>query len=259
MARLKRMGIELVVPVLLLVGYQLWSSHHRSPYFPTIPKIAKAFQKMWIGEGFRRDIVPSLGNLAKGYLIGLLLGVLIGVALGRHQALRRALSPLIAFTLTLPPVALLPLFIVFFGISAALQVGIIIFAVFFTMVVNTADAMAATDPTLHDVASSFGIRGVRRLAQVILPATTPQVLAAARSSLSIALLIMVVSELVGASRGIGVATLTAQQSFQYSRMWAGMVLLAMLGYGLNFLFTLLEDPILERLGFPSGSTRRKRR
>lgn len=58
---------------------------------------------------------------------------------------------------------------------------------------------------------------------------------------------MIVSELVGVARGIGVATLTAQQSFEYPQMWAGMVLLAVLGYGLNRLFTLVERPLLKRV------------
>jgi ABC-type nitrate/sulfonate/bicarbonate transport system permease component len=156
--------------------------------------------------------------------------------------------PVIAFSLTLPPVALLPLFIVAFGIGPELQIGIIVFAVFFTIAVNTVVGLRSVDPTLHDMASSFRISGVRRLTNVLLPAAAPQILAAARSALSVALLVMVVSELVGASRGIGAATFVAQQSFQYPQMWAGMVLLAFLGYGLNRLFTVVERPLLRRLG-----------
>ena len=203
---------------------------------------------MWIGDGITEHIVPSLWNLARGYVAGVAGGVLAGIIVGRVPTLWRTFSPAISFVLTLPPVALLPLFIVAFGIGSALQVGIIVFAVFFTLLVNTAVALRDVDPTLHDMAAAFRIRGLRRLGTVLLPAAAPQILAASRSSLSVALLVMVVSELVGASRGIGAATLVAQQSFQYPEMWAGMVLLAFLGYTLNRLFTMCERPLLRRLG-----------
>lgn len=248
MTRLRRIGFELVLPVLLVLVYQWWASGADDPYFPPVQEIADAFREMWIGDGITDHIVPSLWNLARGYVGGVAAGVVGGVVIGLVPALWRAFAPAISFVLTLPPVALLPLFIVAFGIGSALQVGIIIFAVVFTVLVNTAVALRDVDPTLHDMAASFRIGGVRRLCTVLLPAAAPQILAASRSSLSVALLVMVVSELVGASRGIGAATLVAQQSFQYPEMWAGMVLLAILGYTLNRLFTICERPLLRRLG-----------
>lgn len=248
MTRLRRLAFELVLPAALIAVYQWWASGADDPYFPPVQEIASAFSEMWIGEGITEHIVPSLWNLARGYVGGVVLGVIGGVVIGLVPALWKAFAPAISFVLTLPPVALLPLFIVAFGIGSALQVGIIIFAVVFTVLVNTAVALRDVDPTLHDVASSFQIRGARRLCTVLLPAAAPQILAAARSSLSVALLVMVVSELVGASRGIGAATLVAQQSFEYPEMWAGMVLLAILGYTLNRLFTICERPLLRRLG-----------
>jgi ABC-type nitrate/sulfonate/bicarbonate transport system permease component len=248
MTRVRRIGFELVLPVVLIAVYQWWASGADDPYFPPIGEIAAAFREMWIGDGFTQHVLPSLWNLARGYVAGVAAGIVGGVVIGRVPALWQAFAPAISFVLTLPPVALLPLFIVAFGIGSALQVGIIIFAVVFTVLVNTAVALRDVDPTLHDMAASFRIGGVRRLCAVLLPAAAPQILAAARSSLSVALLVMVVSELVGASRGIGAATLVAQQSFEYPEMWAGMVLLAILGYSLNRLFTVCERPLLRRLG-----------
>jgi sulfonate transport system permease protein len=253
MARLRSIGFELVLPVVLIALYQWWASSTDNPYFPTIQEIASSFREMWIGDGITEHIVPSLWNLARGYVAGVVGGMACGILIGRVPALWRMFAPAISFVLTLPPVALLPLFIVAFGIGSALQVGIIVFAVFFTILVNTAVALRDVDPTLHDMAASFRISGVRRLCTVLLPAAAPQILAASRSSLSVALLVMVVSELVGASRGIGAATLVAQQSFQYADMWAGMVLLAILGYSLNRLFTTCERPLLRRLGVATES------
>jgi ABC-type nitrate/sulfonate/bicarbonate transport system permease component len=245
--RVGLVALELAVPVALVAAYQWWAARGKNPYFPTVGRIASAFRKMWFGDGFRDDVLPSLSNLAKGYLGGLVLGIAAGVVLWRVPLLRRALSPVISFVLTLPPVALVPLFIVAFSIGTALQVGIILYAAFFAVAVTTADALRSVDHQLVDMAASFRVRGWRRLVHVMLPAAAPAILGVARSTLGVSLLVMIVSELVGASQGIGVATLTAQQSFQYPEMWAGMVLLAVLGYLLNRLFSLVERPILRRV------------
>lgn len=178
--RMSRIALELVLPVLLLGSYQLWASQAKNLYFPTLGTIACGFKRMWWGDGFRDNIVPSLSNLAKGYLGGVILGLLAGVLLWRVPILRRALSPVISFVLTLPPVALIPLFIVAFSLGQALQVGIILYAVFFNIAVTTADAMRSVDPSLSDTAASFQIKGWRRLVQVMLPAATPTILGAAR-------------------------------------------------------------------------------
>ena len=254
--RVRRIAFELILPIALILIYQWWSSRAADPYFPTVPRIATAFKKMWIGDGITQHVVPSLWNLTRGYVLGVVGGLIAGIAVGLVPWLYQAFSPVIAFVLTLPPVALLPLFIVAFGIGSALQVGIIVFAVFFSIMVNTAVGLRSVDPVLRDMASSFRLPGWRRLTNVLLPAAAPQILAAARSSLSVALLVMVVSELVGASRGIGAATLVAQQSFQYPEMWAGMVLLAILGYVLNHLFGVIERPLLRRLGVSSDTGHR---
>jgi ABC-type nitrate/sulfonate/bicarbonate transport system permease component len=252
--RTGRAAWSLILPVALVVGYQVWSSGAHNPYFPTIPTMLGAFRETWLGEGFTRDVVPSLANLVRGYLLGLVLGVLAGVALGRLGALRRAASPVVSFFLTLPAVALLPLFVLVLGIGTSLQVGVIAFAVFFYVLVTTADAVRTIEPVLLDVAASFHVRGWRRLLLVLLPSAVPQILSAARVTLSIAILVMVVSEMVGASRGIGAATLLAQQSFDYDQMWAGMLLLAVLGVGLNAAFSAGERRLLAHAGYTSTTT-----
>lgn len=249
LTRVGRTAWSLILPVAIVVAYQWWSANAHNPYFPTIPEMLVAFRDTWIGDGFVDDVLPSLANLARGYALGLALGILAGVALGRLPIVRRAANPVVAFFLTLPAVALLPVFVLVFGIGTQLQVGIIAFAVFFYVLVTTADAIRTMEPVLLDVAASFHIRGRRRLLFVLLPSAVPQILSAARVTLSIGILVMVVSEMVGSSRGIGAVTLLAQQDFNYRQMWAGMLLLAVLGIGLNALFSLGERWLLRHAGY----------
>lgn len=252
-SRVGRLLWSLILPVALVVGYQLWSARAGNPYFPTIPEMLVSFKETWIGPGFATNVLPSLSNLARGYALGLVLGVLAGVVLGRVPPVRQALNPLVYFILTVPAVALLPLFLIVFGIGPQLQVGVIAFAVFFYVLVTTADAIRGIEPVLLDVAAIYRLRGWRRLLFVLLPAAVPQILSAARVTVSLGVLVMVVSEMVGASRGIGAVTLVAQQSFAYDQMWAGMILLAILGIGLNALLSFAERRLLLRAGYVTST------
>lgn len=245
-----------VLPVLLLYAYNVYATGQENPFFPDLGQLREAVTWTWTPDALSRDAVPSLLNLARGYLIGFVSGVLIGVVLGRVRTLRRAADPVIGFVLTLPAVALLPVFLLLFGIGQQLQVSIIVFAVVFTVIVMTAHAVAGIEPVVLDMAQSFRIRTWRRLVFVILPSVTPQILSAARITLSLSVLVMVVSEMVGASTGIGATVLLAQQSFDYNGMWAGMVLIAVLGIVLNILFTIVERSVLRLLGLPAPHARR---
>lgn len=247
--RAGRVVWALLLPVALVAGYQLWASAAHNPMFPPVPALLAGFRQTWIGPGFTDHVVPSLVNLAAGYLFGFAIGAAIGLLLGRSPTVRRALNPIIAFLLTLPTVALLPLFLLVFGVGQQLQVGVIAFAVACYVLVTTADAVAGIEPVVLDVAAVYRITGARRLRHILLPAIVPQLLSAARVTLSLAVLVMVVSEMVGASRGIGAVTLLAQQSFAYKQMWAGMLLVAILGIGLNALLSAIERRVLRRAGY----------
>ncbi|MDK9672212.1 ABC transporter permease [Propionibacterium freudenreichii] len=249
--RWARYLVPVLVPALLVAIYQLISGS--SPYLPGIGEIAAASRQMWTGAGFSANVVPSLTNLAVGYLAGLVLGLAVGVALGRAVVLRELLAPVIAFGLNLPGVAMLPVFLIAFGIGPRMQQGVIAFAVFFVVVINTTAGVRNTEPLLVDMARVYRLPRWRRICQVILPAASVSVLAGARVGLSAALLVMVVGEMVGASNGIGAQTLLAQQNFDYAQMWAGIVLLAALGIVLNLGFLAAERRLTHRLRLPAAN------
>ncbi|MGC3995007.1 MAG: ABC transporter permease subunit [Propionicimonas sp.] len=248
-----RVLVPLVVPALALAGYQAVATSGRNPYFPPLGTIAAAANELWFGEGLTRDVLPSLANLAVGYVSGLTLGLVVGLVLGRVPVARAIIQPLVSFGLTLPTVALLPVFLIVFGVGAQMQQAVIALSVFFVAVINTADGVRSTDPVLLDLVRVYRIPRLRRTFQVIVPAASTHILAAARVGLSSALLVMVVGEMVGASHGIGAVTLLAQQEFAYARMWAGIVLLAGLGVLFNLGFMAVERRLTARLGLPLAS------
>jgi len=246
--RLRRLAASLVVPVLLILSYQQYATARHNLYFPSLARIDHAFAVTWGWHGLVKDAFPSLQNLFIGYFWGLAVALAAGVVIAQVWWLKTACEPILAFFLALPAVALLPIFLIVFGIGAPMHQFLIAQAVFFQVLVNTVDGMASIDAALIESADVFSIRGWRRLMLIRLPAAAPQILGGARAALSIAVLVTIVSELVGSVHGIGVVVLNAQDNFDFPVMWAGMVFAAIVGIGLNFLFTLLERPFIRRSG-----------
>jgi ABC-type nitrate/sulfonate/bicarbonate transport system permease component len=170
--------------------------------------------------------------------------VAIGIPLGLSPLLRRAMSPIVEFLRAIPPPALLPFAIVVLGVGNSGKVFLIAFVCLWPVLLNTIDGVMGIDPTLRETARSYGVSGRDRLLRIVLPAASPQIFAGMRTSLSLALILMVISEMVASTNGIGFFVLQSQRSFAIPEMWAGILLLGLLGYTLNLIFLLAERRVL---------------
>lgn len=236
---------ELILPFLLLLAWWLWSAASTNMFFPPLADILRAFAHTWFGHGFTADVIPSLRNLIVGYLLGSAIGIVLGLAIGRIEWLRWLASPFVEYARALPPPALLPFFILILGIGPEMQIGIITFGVLFVVLLNTIDGARGVEPTLMDVCRVYQVPRRYRIMRVILPAASPQTIAGLRTGISLAVVLMVVSEMTAATQGIGFFTLQAQQNFGFVNMWSGMVLLAIIGVLVNLLFArYVERPVL---------------
>lgn len=253
-SKVVRFIAPMLMPVVLLGGYVLFAHWQSNLFFPSIPKIWAAFKTTWNPHGLRLNAWPSISNLLIGYPAGVLGALILGVVVARLKAIRIATEPIIAFFLALPSVAIVPIFIVLFGPGPGTKQLIIAQAVFFQVLVNVIDGLGALDPTMVQSANLFKVQGLRRLFLVDLPGAGSQILAGARAGLSLGVLVMIVSELFNTRFGIGAVTLSAQAGFDFPTMWAGMVFTAIIGIGLNGLFSLAERPYLRRAGLLQNTT-----
>jgi ABC-type nitrate/sulfonate/bicarbonate transport system permease component len=242
--RLLGTGLEIAVPLALLALWGVWSSSSDTYYLPPLTDILTTFRETWLFDRFGSDVVPSLARLSLGFALACALGVALGVALGLSPALRRLSDPIVQFLRAIPPPALLPFGILVMGVGAAMKVFIIAFVCLWPVLLNTVDGVAGVDPTLRETARVYGIRTRDRLAHVTLPAAAPQIFAGMRTSLSLALILMVISEMVASTNGIGYFVLQSQRAFAIPEMWSGILLLGILGYVLNAAFTLVERRVL---------------
>ena len=130
------------------------------------------------------------------------------------------------------------------GIGDDMKIFIIAFVCVWPVLLNTIDGINGIDPTLKDTARVYGISGRDRLMRITLPAASPQIFAGMRLSLSLALILMVISEMVASTNGIGFFVLQSQRSFAIPEMWSGILLLGILGYVLNLAFMIIERRVL---------------
>jgi ABC-type nitrate/sulfonate/bicarbonate transport system permease component len=238
----------------------LWEAGTRlagNPFFPPPTAVLATAAQLWLTgppttafltATVFADVLPSVGRTLGGWLLAVGVGVGCGLALGRSRTGMDYLGPLFAFARAIPPPALIPVFLVLFGIGTDMQVATIGFAAIWPILLNTVDGVRSVDRVQHETARSLRTPGRYWIGAVVLPAALPKIFAGLRLSLSIAVLLMVVSELVGATNGIGYQLLLAQRQFDFPLMWAWIVLLGALGYGLGALLLAVEHRALPWVG-----------
>jgi ABC-type nitrate/sulfonate/bicarbonate transport system permease component len=236
--------LEVTVPAVLLVLWGVWSSGSDTYYFPPLTDILSTFADTWLFERVGSDVVPSLERLGAGYAIACVVGVIVGMALGLSPTLRRAADPIVQFLRAIPPPALLPFGILVLGVGASMKIFIIAFVCVWPVLLNAVDGVAGVEPMLRETSRGYRIDRRDTVLHVMLPAAAPQIFAGMRTSLSLALILMVISEMVASTNGIGYFVLQSQRSFAIEEMWSGIILLGILGYVLNGAFVLVERRVL---------------
>ena len=242
--RTVRVVTVLWLPVLLLVIWWIATATSNSPFFPPLSNILVETWNQWVVFGAWTDAVSSLRNLLIGYLVGTVIGIVGGSLLWRLRYLRTAVNPLIYFLYVLPSPALLPAMIAIFGIGELRQIGLIALGSIWPTLLNTLDGMRGIDTVKFDTAKVLRLSGWRTYFTLVLPGAAPQIAAGLRASLTVGIILMVVSEMVAARSGIGYFILQSQAEFAITKMWTGIVVLALIGTLLNFLFVLVERIVL---------------
>src|SRR2546430_2282110 len=183
-----------------------------SSYFPPPSAIVPVARGLWFSGPSSRlfltnswfvDILPSLSRVLGGWLIAGVIGVVLGTAIGRSKIALDYVGPLFAFFRAIPPPTLIPVFLGLFGIDTSMKLATIVFGAVWPVLLNTVDGVRSVDPVQTDTARSFRTSRARWIGFVVLPAALPKIFAGLRLSLSLAVLLMVVSELVGRTSGIG--------------------------------------------------------
>jgi ABC-type nitrate/sulfonate/bicarbonate transport system permease component len=244
MRTMTKIVVRLVVPVGLVLLWWATSAGSTSPFYPPLAEVLDSFRDTWMFAQVRADVIPSLRRLLVALVMATVIGVAAGVALGRSRLLASAFNPLVQFGRSVPGTTLVPIGVLLFGIGDGAKIVVIGFVCVFPVLLNTIDAVRGVDPQLEDVARAFRLTRTQRLTHILLPSAAPQIIAGVRTSLGIGFIMMVITELYAASNGIGFVTMSARNAFDVPQMWAGTVLLGLLGVTLSWIFLVAERRVL---------------
>lgn len=231
--------LRLAAPILLLLI--VWELISRSGWinsalFPAPTRVLLALWETIKSGEIIQDLRASYVRLLLGLSSGALVGVGIGLLTGRVKLVADAVSPLIQLFRPLPPVAIIPLVIVWFGIGETAKVFSIAFAVFFPVWLNTHLGSQQVPQRLLWSASTLTSSRLKVFWRVIFPAALPFIVAGMRTGIAVAFVMVFVAELMGASEGIGYEISTAHLAYRIDKMMAALAVLGASGALGDFLF-----------------------
>ncbi|MGE0847379.1 MAG: ABC transporter permease [Flavobacteriaceae bacterium] len=192
-----------------------------------------------------KHLVPSLGRLAAGSFLGIAAGVAIGLLIGLFSLARSGLVPLVAAIFPIPKIALLPLFVIWFGIGEPSKYALIALGTFTPTVVATYGGVDNVDRTLIRMGQSFDLTWWSVVRKIVLPGALPAILSGLRISLAIAIILLVAAEMLGAEYGIGAYILEAGALYDLEKLFAGVTILSVLGVTINWLVGIVERRLLD--------------
>ncbi|UCE31892.1 MAG: ABC transporter permease [Burkholderiales bacterium] len=194
--------------------------------------------QLWLHLG------ASLQRLVLGWIAGTLLGLAFGLAAGLFSLARAGIIPLVAAIFPIPKIALLPLFIIWFGIGEESKVATILFGTFFPTVIAVYGGVDNVDRNLIRMGQSFGLKWRSIVRKIIIPGALPAILSGFRISASIAIILLVAAEMIGAEYGVGAYILLAGNLMATDQLIAGVAILSVMGLAVSWLIGRAERALL---------------
>ncbi|MFI9531241.1 ABC transporter permease [Micromonospora rosaria] len=207
-----------------------------------LPTPFEVFEVIWtgLGNGLATDVLISSRRVVLWVSVGIAAAVPVGFLLGWFPTVRAALNPLVNFFRALPPIALVPLVIVYFGIGELARGIILMYAAFFATVVIVFEGVAGIEDKYVRAAQTLGATRLEVLARVVLPFSVPHILTAARVSLGIGWASLVAAELVAAQDGLGAVIQNAGNFLDIPRVYAGIILIGFCALVMDAVLRLLS-------------------
>lgn len=238
--------LRLAVPVLIIAAW--WGASQTEITGLFVPAPHEAMLKFWdefiVGDAIVAHTLPSLIRALSGLGLAIVIGIGVGVMLGTSTILTGLFQPLVHLGRSLPSPALLGVFFFLFGVGDAPKVFLIAFAVVWPILLNTIDGVGAVGETRSQAAQVFRIPAHRVLTHIVLPGASPKIFAGIRTSMSYALIMMIISELQRSEDGLGYMLVQAQRNFDFSTFFAVLIMLVIIGVVFNLIFKAIERRVL---------------
>jgi NitT/TauT family transport system permease protein len=222
--------------LMVLTWYAIaWSGLVNPSLMPTPYQVAARFWELLNGGRLPKDIWMSTQRVFLGVALGISVAVPAGFVLGWYRDVRQFVDPVINFFRALPPIALIPLVVVYFGIGEPAKVIILFYAAFFSGVIVMYEGIAQISPIFIRVARTLGATDLEIFRKVIIPLAVPHILTALRVALGVAWATLVASELVAAQQGLGALIQNAGSFFQLDIIYVGIICIGFIALSMDLL------------------------
>jgi sulfonate transport system permease protein len=237
-----RRVLQWVLPALILIvwEYTARTGTLSSRVLPEPWAVVKAAWRLAESGELWTDLKVSAGRACAGLAIGGGLGLILGLFTGLSRRAETALDATLQMLRNIPPLALIPLVILWFGIDEGAKLFLIALGVFFPLYLNTFHGIRSVDRGLVEMARSYGLTGWQLYRDVILPGALPSILVGLRYGLGLMWVLLIVAETVSASSGIGYMTMNAREFLQTDVVLVGILMYALLGKLADVVAKMLE-------------------
>lgn len=181
-------------------------------------------------------IAQSMGRMFIGYAWALVFAIPLGLAMGRSKAMYDIFYPLVSLAYPMPKAALMPILMLWFGLGSFSKILVIAMGVSLPVLFHSYQGACRIEKKLVWTAQAMGMGPVKRLFRIVLPAALPEILIGCRVGVVMALIVMVSSEMIARQEGVGNLLFTSMDMAQYATVYAVILILAVMGFVLDWLF-----------------------
>lgn len=240
-------GLEYILLLLLILA--VWTIMEKKGALNTVimpapSKILSTFLNLVKSGMLWNNLLISLIRVLKGYLIAASLGIVLGILIGLFRHLNRLTDLLIQIIKPIPPIAWIPLVILWFGIGEEGKVFLIFLGGFFTILINVVDGIRQTDTKLIEVSKSMETPFLKHVFLLVIPHSAPNIFTGLRVGLSSCWMCVVAAELVSSTTGLGYMIMNARQFGQTDVVIVGMLTIGVLGKVMDSLLKIVEKAVI---------------
>jgi sulfonate transport system permease protein len=244
--QLQSVIIAAIIPILILVYWKIASDTGiiNQNIFASPKSVISILKEMLENGKYEKNVLASLQRVAEGYLIGAVLGFLLGTFIGLYKNVNRAFVAVIGILRPIPPIALIPFFILWLGIGETAKITVIAIGSFWPVLLNTMQGIQEADKKLLEVADVFGKSKLTMFVKIVLPSAVPAIFTGLRLGISQAWTCVVTAEMIAASAGVGFMIQYARELSQPDLLFLGIITIGVIGVVIDLLMLFLQKKIV---------------
>lgn len=238
--------IGIILPIFIVLAWELVTSEKWvKPYFlPSPQRVATTFYSMLFQQELLHDFRVSAVIIAEGFSMGTVAGLLLGFAAGLSSTVEKFLGPTLNSIRQVPPLAWLPLLVLWLGIGNFAKGVLIGKAVFFPVFLNTVQGIRGVSKDHIEVGRVFGYSRLLLLRRIVLPSALPTIFVGIRYGAGLAWSVMIAAEMIGSRYGLGYLLMRAQELLLTSQLYVIITLIGLVGYAIDTVLRKIESRVL---------------